>query len=213
MQDEERFVPIYRDRVSGLHKRFGPGREPDGTVWADYARMYYEQIPADGLELAAQLIWDERQRQVVVEGYTIDHDVHHGTHALVAAAKVYVGDTDARWPWAPQFLKPRGELRDLVRAGALLKAAEAVDRIENPWRDEQQVQDFRAAVAARAARAAKLTDAAQLAKLNAMPPTVGVRPGNPDWHVLQDRIERKLALILCEAAAVFGVPVEKGQGA
>lgn len=211
MDEETRpTVPLYRDRVTGQHLRpYSRGSNPH--LWADYAPAH-RGIPVDGYVLAAELIWEERQRQVDVEGYSIEHDEHHGSLVLYAAAKVYAGDTDARWPWAPRFLKPRGELRDLVRAGALLKAAEAVDLIENPWRVTVAENDFRQAVEDRETRRELLAeDRRDL--LDQMGPVVGTRPGNPAWHELQDRIERKLAWILHEAAAVFGVPVERGQGA
>ena len=81
----------------------------------------------------ADLIREERRRQIEVEGYDTMHDRHHTPQVLCRAAVGYalhedpsklVADAAANlWPWAKDFWKPKGQLRNLVRAGALIAAA------------------------------------------------------------------------------------------
>jgi len=74
-------------------------------------------------------IADERDRQLKVEGWTIQHDdtYRHGELARAAAcyaltaADSYAFSTLA-WPWVNSSFKPKGAHRDLVRAGALIVA-------------------------------------------------------------------------------------------
>jgi hypothetical protein len=78
------------------------------------------------------LIAAERQRQIESEGWTPEHDREHGPLRLRRAADCYaevpavgcvVRATPAFWPWEPRWWKPKGPLRNLVRAGALYQAA------------------------------------------------------------------------------------------
>lgn len=81
------------------------------------------------------LIAAERERQVIEEGYTPEHDAGHA-HALVDAARAYAhagavraGSTPLGWPWAPEDWKPSGDpVRNLAKAGALIAAA--IDSLE-----------------------------------------------------------------------------------
>jgi hypothetical protein len=94
-------------------------------------------IPGGGVAL----IFDERRRQVLVEGYTVEGDVvHQADGQLAIAAWCYLGDlldaesdgsvTDepAEWPWPAGaggcFWKPTPDypIRQLVKAGALIAA-------------------------------------------------------------------------------------------
>lgn len=81
----------------------------------------------------AQLIADERERQIASEGYTTEHDRGHALD-LSKAAQSYTGyairsqrgvtdrDVPIMWPWG--YWKPTGDpVRDLVKAGALIAAA------------------------------------------------------------------------------------------
>lgn len=78
-----------------------------------------------------ELIAEERQRQIEVEGWTPEHDDAHQYGELSKAAAVYAllgtdaetceGDGSA-WPWSPEWFKPSTRLRDLVKAGALIAA-------------------------------------------------------------------------------------------
>lgn len=98
----------------------------------------------NGIELIAA----ERQRQIDKEGWTPDHDAQHegGELALAAACyatgePIFVQRTytiggrielphfhfQNVWPFADHWWKPKDELRNLVRAGALIAAE--VDRL------------------------------------------------------------------------------------
>ncbi|AVE59961.1 hypothetical protein AM352_17075 [Citrobacter koseri] len=78
----------------------------------------------------------ERQRQKVVEGWTSEHDDQYGKSQLLWASSCYVLNTiqpfnriPMDWPWAPEWWKPTGPRRDLVKAGALILAEiERIDR-------------------------------------------------------------------------------------
>lgn len=87
----------------------------------------------------ADLIREERRRQMEAEGYDATHDRHHTPQVLCRAAVGYalhddpsklVAESAARlWPWAQDFWKPKDQLRNLVRAGALIAAA--IDRLQD----------------------------------------------------------------------------------
>jgi hypothetical protein len=80
--------------------------------------------PIDG----ASLIAAERQRQIEQEGYSPEHDEHHGQGQLGMAAKAYLTGNGAAWPWDEESWKPTGDVvRDLVKAGALIAAE--IDRL------------------------------------------------------------------------------------
>lgn len=80
----------------------------------------------------------ERQRQKAVEGWTSEHDDKYGKSQLLWASSCYVLNTiqpfnriPMDWPWAPEWWKPTGPRRDLVKAGALILAEiERIDRQE-----------------------------------------------------------------------------------
>lgn len=86
----------------------------------------------------ADLIREERRRQADVEGYDATHDRHHTPQELCRAAVGYALHDDPSklvaeaaanlWPWAQDFWKPKDQLRNLVRAGALIAAA--IDRLQ-----------------------------------------------------------------------------------
>ena len=90
------------------------------------------------LARGADLIREERHRQIEVEGYDTMHDRHHTPQVLCRAAVGYalhedpsklVSDAAANlWPWTKDFWKPKDQLRNLVRAGALIAAA--IDRLQ-----------------------------------------------------------------------------------
>lgn len=79
-----------------------------------------------------ELIVEERNRQRLQEGYTLEHDLNHTVADLTSAALAYVfnaeGESMARhiWPWDKSSFKPTTPVRDLVKAGALIAAA--IDR-------------------------------------------------------------------------------------
>lgn len=87
----------------------------------------------------ADLIRQERIRQIEMEGYDEMHDRHHTPQVLARAAAAYALHDDPSirvadsaehlWPWNREvFWKPKDQLRNLVRAGALIAAA--IDRLQ-----------------------------------------------------------------------------------
>jgi hypothetical protein len=94
-----------------------------------------------------ELIAEERQRQIEVEGDTAEHDDGHSKGQLANAAAVYAidpmgGDAtnmiETLWPWDKSLLKiscnentedsPYLRIRDLQKAGALIAAE--IDRLQ-----------------------------------------------------------------------------------
>jgi hypothetical protein len=80
----------------------------------------------------AELIKEERERQIKEEGYNATHDSFHNVDEFVKAAVSYsiidLKDSQenyayAWWPWNETSWKPKDRLRNLVRAGALIAAA------------------------------------------------------------------------------------------
>jgi hypothetical protein len=93
-------------------------------------------------QTGAELIAAERQRQIVLEGFTEEHDDQHIQGELRDAAIAYAMVCDARagenaqyvfpasWnpEWDQSWWKPKDTLRNLVRAGALIAAE--IDRLQ-----------------------------------------------------------------------------------
>jgi hypothetical protein len=93
----------------------------------------------------AELIAQERQRQIDVEGWTAEHDDKHAAGQMADAAKGYLlaavlrergtSMDDRRialapgWPWEIGDWKPStSPIRNLVKAGALIAAE--IDRLQ-----------------------------------------------------------------------------------
>jgi hypothetical protein len=79
----------------------------------------------------------ERNRQILVEGYTIGSDDEDTEGQLALAAASYAlhaaGRADIPWPWSMKYWKPKDPRRDLIRAGALIVAEiERLDRAAKP---------------------------------------------------------------------------------
>jgi hypothetical protein len=92
----------------------------------------------------AEMIVEERKRQIEVEGWTPNHDEQHSLGELSAAAICYAAKANNQppvagilgayrvpqlWPWATKWWKPspRDPIRMLVKAGALIAAE--IDRL------------------------------------------------------------------------------------
>lgn len=84
----------------------------------------------------AALIAAERERQMLSEGWTPEHDAEHINGELRDAAIAYLMATDDHadeltgrdiWPWDESWWKPKDALSNLVRAGALIAAE--IDRL------------------------------------------------------------------------------------
>jgi hypothetical protein len=91
----------------------------------------------------AELIAQERARQVASENWTAEHDDTHSEGELAEAAACYaasgvysVKGWDLRrvieymsWPWRREWWKPTDDpIRNLVKAGALIAAE--IDRLQ-----------------------------------------------------------------------------------
>ncbi len=82
----------------------------------------------------AEMIAVERQRQIVIEGWTREHDDLHDHEELAHAAAAYATPHHARrqhdedgppvgWPWDDEWWKPsENRVLELVKAGALIAA-------------------------------------------------------------------------------------------
>lgn len=90
----------------------------------------------------AMQIFDERNRQVLDEGFDEKHDSEHSQGELIQAAIAYaLADSDnnvagmgqnteayAWFPWDMQDWKPSNRIHNLVKAGALIAAE--IDRLQ-----------------------------------------------------------------------------------
>jgi len=86
-------------------------------------------LPEDLESFARLLVADERKRQIEKEGWTAEHDAWHGAQVLAKAAHAYRTNQSSEWPWDLQWWKPKGRLRNLIRAGALYQAAADVSPV------------------------------------------------------------------------------------
>jgi len=102
------------------------------------------------MKTAIELIDDERKRQINVEDWTAEHDDTHRMAELARAAACYAlsgagvvcPETITTlvkhqrglvviWPWETTDWKPSTNIRDLVKAGALIVAEiERLQRLE-----------------------------------------------------------------------------------
>lgn len=86
--------------------------------------------------LAMRDVYEERRRQVTVEGWTPEHDDDHVDGSMALAAALYAIADEGEpcppiWPWESLWWKPRDKRRNLVRAAALLVAEiERIDRMK-----------------------------------------------------------------------------------
>jgi len=91
------------------------------------------------MQTGAELIAEERARQIIDKGYTPEHDEKHEDGELAAAAISYAAEAlgfkqhgsgrPLLWPWPQQDWKPEdSRLENLIKAGALIAAE--IDRIQ-----------------------------------------------------------------------------------
>ena len=96
----------------------------------------------------AEMIAEERNRQITQEGWTSEHDDEHVNGELTDAAATYIAQADLQlpygssqekhdaaqslldcWPWDKSWWKPSDDpIRNLVKAGALIAAE--IDRLQ-----------------------------------------------------------------------------------
>ena len=99
------------------------------------------------MKTGVEIIAEERQRQMDVEHWSLEHDLKYKKNELANAAATYAMDADCRdalthffaestlsgipptWPWDEEWYKPTPDdrIRELAKAGALIAAE--IDRI------------------------------------------------------------------------------------
>jgi len=99
------------------------------------------------MKTGIEIIAEERQRQINVEGWTAEHDLQHADNELANAGATYAMDSDCRdalmhlaydcellgipptWPWDEKWYKPTPDdrIKELAKAGALIAAE--IDRL------------------------------------------------------------------------------------
>ena len=113
-------------------------RDPDHHACAVREVERARAIVRAGEVVGAELIRQERERQVANEGCTDEHDDRYTQGQLAGAAEAYLQAYRERgvgldpeipitWPWDEEHWKPKGPLRDLIRSGALIAAE--IDRL------------------------------------------------------------------------------------
>lgn len=120
-------------QIEGLHlteTHIGP---LFNAGWEECLRNVLRILRRDG----ASLIKAERDRQILDEKWTPEHDDLHPEGDLAHAAMAYLlqvinsqaGDhCPACWPWDKHWWKPSTPVRNLVKSGALIAAE--IDRLE-----------------------------------------------------------------------------------
>ena len=113
------------------------------------------------MKTAIELIADERQRQINVEGWKPAHDALHTDESIACAAACYATPHSERdelgwcgqqtftkspglWKWHPTGWKPTPDnrIKELVKAGALIVAE--IERLQNSTNDEESVAEIEA---------------------------------------------------------------------
>ena len=97
-------------------------RTPNGQLSIPKKESKIKMTKEQYIEVAGRLVAAERQRQIDTEGYQPEHDRQHGHTQLALAAQAYYHHDASYWPW-DGFYKPKGPLKNLIRAGALYQAA------------------------------------------------------------------------------------------
>jgi hypothetical protein len=86
-----------------------------------------------------ELIAEERNRQIVQEGFDAAHDSQYRSGDLKNAAMCYVladgpsAPMPQEWRWGSKWWKPKDRRRNLVRAGALYLAAADIADDGSPY--------------------------------------------------------------------------------
>lgn len=79
------------------------------------------------MKTGKEMIGDERQRQMIQEGYSLRSDEKYVDGELLKAAECYyrwpANPIVGIWPWSDSDWKPKDRVSNLIRAGALYLAA------------------------------------------------------------------------------------------
>lgn len=157
-QENGRLHTLLTDAQSVIHRLCDQQAMPDASLDAVIARIDAvlatppvpepEQKMKNTKQSGAELIAQERQRQMEQEGWTERHDDQHDRNELNIAARIYALHAEALaysesnvtfrdvrrstpqdWPWHPDWWKPSDNpIRDLTKAGALIAAE--IDRLQ-----------------------------------------------------------------------------------
>ena len=116
----------------------------EGGEWKNVlSKLALHRRDQEDAMTGVELIAEERQRQVDVEGWTPGHDAEHMAGELAGAARAYThvaqlqvcrqtisSNPPLSWPdWADEWWKPSDDpIRNLVKAGALIAAE--IDRLQ-----------------------------------------------------------------------------------
>lgn len=129
---------LHKSQLEAAEKRIAELREWNAGLAQESCiqQQRIAELEARAFNPAILDVIAERQRQKVVEGWTSEHDDQYGKSQLLWASSCYVLNTiqpfnriPMDWPWAPEWWKPTGPRRDLVKAGALILAEiERIDR-------------------------------------------------------------------------------------
>lgn len=120
--------------LDAIEQKLGIGHKAWDTIDPlEIIEACWQVMPPNG----GTLILQERQRQIIVEGYTTNQDCLYKSNELIRAAESYLCAAEYgpglsqgyyEWPWKIDTFKPRGgKERCLVKAGALIAAE--LDRI------------------------------------------------------------------------------------
>lgn len=117
-------------------------------MFSEVCAKYELNMPKEKLT-GAELIANERQRQIEIKGYDAGHDKEHSYQELAQAAITYLrlaifaGDKNLQkgltveklqnlgandWPWESASLKPSLDIKRMIEKGCALGAA-AIDRL------------------------------------------------------------------------------------
>lgn len=88
------------------------------------------------MKTGIELIAEERQRQIDIEGWTPEHDNEHAVGEMAMAASCYAMIPDYRplvlaplgWPWIDGWKPSSNRILELQKAGALIAAE--IDRLQ-----------------------------------------------------------------------------------
>lgn len=125
------------DRVAGISSHAKNSLAVAEAQVSTLSRQLEEAREALSATPAIRDIAAERQRQIIAEGWTPEHDDTHDGGELAAAAACYAHSASRSphsvlhlWPWSWDWFKQRDEpRRKLIKAGALIVAEiERLDR-------------------------------------------------------------------------------------
>lgn len=99
--NEGRMVPIIEPNADGVplivgYRRKGSSRKSGSDYMLKRSRIHRPHGSNPALTIGANLVMDERRRQVKIEGYSAAHDERHDDGALARAAECYEAEPTER---------------------------------------------------------------------------------------------------------------------